>query len=47
MQDISILVDKFMTEPNEERWDWNCDINGDLRIDMADIALAIDNFMKS
>jgi outer membrane protein assembly factor BamB/nitrous oxidase accessory protein NosD len=47
MQDISILIDKFMATPTDPRWDPNCDINCDLAIDMADISIAIDNFMQS
>jgi hypothetical protein len=46
MQDISILVDKFLAEPGYPRWDVNCDVNDDGIIDMADISLAIDNFLK-
>ena len=46
MQDIAILVDKFLAEPKDRRWDINCDVNDDLIIDMADISLAIDNFLK-
>jgi hypothetical protein len=46
MQDISILVDKFLAEPGYPRWDVNCDIQDDLVIDMADISIAIDNFLK-
>jgi hypothetical protein len=45
MQDISIIIDWFMTSP--PTWNPICDINGDLSIDMADISLAIDNFMQS
>jgi hypothetical protein len=46
MQDISILVDKFLAKPGDPLWDPNCDIQDDLVIDMADISIAIDNFMK-
>jgi hypothetical protein len=44
MQDISIIIDNFMTSQPE--WDPNCDVNDDLSIDMADISIAIDNFMQ-
>jgi hypothetical protein len=46
MQDISILVDKFLAEPKDPRWDVNCDVNDDHIIDMADISIAVDNFLK-
>jgi hypothetical protein len=46
MQDISILVDKFLAEPGNPRWDVNCDVNDDGIIDMADISIAVDNFLK-
>jgi hypothetical protein len=47
MQDISLLIEKFMTTPSDPRWDPNCDINGDLSVDMADISIAIDHFMQA
>jgi hypothetical protein len=47
MQDISILVDKFLKEPKDgPAWDPNCDVNDDHIIDMADISIAVDNFLK-
>jgi parallel beta-helix repeat protein len=46
MQDISILVDKFLAEPKDPRWGVNCDVNDDGIIDMADISIAVDNFLK-
>ena len=46
MQDISILVDKFLAEPGNPLYDPNCDIQDDLVIDMADISIAVDNFLK-
>jgi hypothetical protein len=45
MQDISIIIDWFMTSP--PNWNPNCDVNNDLSIDMADISIAIDHFMQS
>jgi hypothetical protein len=39
------MIDWFMTGP--PTWDPNCDVNGDLTIDMADISLAIDYFMQT
>jgi parallel beta-helix repeat protein len=45
MQDISIMIDWFMTSP--PNWNPNCDVNNDLTIDMADVSIAIDNFMVS
>jgi hypothetical protein len=45
MQDISIIIDWFMTSP--PTWNPICDINNDLSIDMADISIAIDNFMQT
>jgi outer membrane protein assembly factor BamB len=58
MQDISMMIDGFMAKPGADGKYWhsnpcdycphspNCDINNDLSIDMADIQLAIDNFMQ-
>jgi len=45
MQDISLLVDKFLAEPGKPSWDVNCDVNDDGIIDMADISMAIDHFL--
>jgi parallel beta-helix repeat protein len=47
MQDISIMIDKFMTAPPVIIYDPNVDVNNDLSIDMADISIAIDHFMQS
>jgi hypothetical protein len=47
MQDISILIDVFMANPEGPRWNPNCDVNNDLTIDMADISIAIDHFMQT
>jgi hypothetical protein len=44
IQDISILVDKFLAQPPDPLYDPNCDINGDGVIDIADISIAVDNF---
>jgi hypothetical protein len=46
MQDISIMIDKFMTAPPAIIYDPNVDANNDSSIDMADISIAIDHFMK-
>jgi len=46
IQDISILVDKFLTRPPNPLYDPNCDVNDDLIIDMADISIAIDHFLQ-
>jgi len=46
MQDISILVDKFLKTPKDREWDPNCDINDDLSIDVADISIAINHFLE-
>jgi hypothetical protein len=47
MQDISILIDTFMANPDDPRWNPDCDINDDLGIDMLDISIAIDHFMQT
>lgn len=47
MQDISMLIDGFMTYPEHPRWNPNCDVNNDLSVDMLDISIAIDHFMQS
>jgi hypothetical protein len=46
IQDISIMVDKFLTQPPNPLYDPNCDVNGDGIIDIADISIAVDNFLK-
>jgi len=46
IQDISIMVDRFLAEPGDPLWDPNCDVNGDLIIDIADISIAVDNFLQ-
>jgi parallel beta-helix repeat protein len=46
MLDVSILVDKFLTQPPNPLYDPNCDINNDLIIDMADVSTAIDHFLQ-
>jgi hypothetical protein len=46
IQDISIMVDKFLTQPPNPLYDPNCDANGDGIIDVADISIAVDNFLK-
>jgi parallel beta-helix repeat protein len=46
MLDISILADKFLTQPPNPLYDPNCDINNDGIIDMADISIAIDHFLQ-
>jgi parallel beta-helix repeat protein len=45
MQDISMMIDWFMTTPPS--WNPDCDVNNDFSVDMADISVTIDNFMKS
>jgi outer membrane protein assembly factor BamB len=45
MQDISIMIDWFMTSP--PNWDPNCDVDNDLNINMVDISIAIDHFMQT
>jgi hypothetical protein len=35
-----------LAEPKDPRWDVNCDVNDDHIIDMADISIAVDNFLK-
>jgi parallel beta-helix repeat protein len=46
IQDISILVDKFLAAPPNPLYDPNCDVNEDLIIDMADVSIAIDHFLQ-
>ena len=46
MQDISILVDKFLAQPPNPLYDPNCDVNNDGVIDIGDISIAVDNFLK-
>jgi hypothetical protein len=45
IQDISIMVDKFLAEPGDPRWDVNCDATQDGIIDIADISLVVDHFL--
>jgi hypothetical protein len=42
-----MMIDAFMTTPGNSRWDPNCDVNNDKSVDMLDISIAIDNFMKT
>jgi parallel beta-helix repeat protein len=44
---LFLLIDKFLAEPGDPRWDVNCDVNDDGIIDMADISTAIDHFPES
>jgi len=45
IQDTSLLIDKFLAEPGDPRWDVNCDVNDDGVIDIADISISIDHFL--
>jgi hypothetical protein len=51
MADISLMIEWFMTSPpNWNLTDYsctNCDVNDDWSIDLADISIAIENFMKT
>lgn len=44
MQDISLEVDAFLTEPGHPLWDIRCDIDYSESVDMIDIALVIADF---
>jgi hypothetical protein len=44
MQDISVAIDAFLTEPGHPRWDERCDIDYDNSVDMFDIALIMADF---
>jgi len=44
---LFLLIDKFLAEPGDPRWDVNCDVNDDGIIDMVDISIAIDHFPES
>jgi len=46
MKDIQYLVIQFGTFPVSANWNPNADTNGDGRVDMRDIAIAILNFNK-
>ena len=44
MQDISVAIDAFLTEPGHPRWDERCDIDYSNSVDMFDIALIMADF---
>ena len=46
MRDIGALPSKFLTTPADPEWDPNYDINCDDVVNMRDIGVACDNFMK-
>jgi len=47
MRDISAIFAKFMTTPTDPEWNPNMDINGDNVVNMRDIGIACNNFMKT
>jgi hypothetical protein len=47
MQDILIMINKFLCEPDNPKYEANVDTNNDLIIDMADIDIAITHFQES
>jgi hypothetical protein len=46
MLDISIVIDAFMTSPNDTKWNPLADINKDNVVDMLDVSFEADNFMN-
>jgi len=46
MLDISIIIDAFMTSPNDAKWNPLADINKDNVVDMLDISFETDSFMN-
>lgn len=46
MADISVIIDAFLTTPDDPEWNPRADINHDNIIDMADISIAIDEYLK-
>jgi hypothetical protein len=47
MADISMIIDAFLTSPGDPLWNPLTDVNHDNIVDMADISIAIDNFLKT
>jgi hypothetical protein len=47
MNDISFIIDKFMSSENQSGWDYMADVAPDRTVDMTDISLVIDNFGNS
>jgi hypothetical protein len=46
MADISAVVDAFLAEPGDPRWNPRADLLPDKIIDMADVSIVVDNFLK-
>jgi len=46
MADISAVVDAFLAEPGDPRWNPRADLLPDNIIDMADVSIVVDNFLK-
>jgi PKD repeat protein len=46
IRDINYLVQLFMTRPKSLNWNPNADINGDLVVNIRDIYIVVQNFMK-
>jgi hypothetical protein len=44
MKDIAYISKRFSTDPSKPLWNPNADINGDVRVNMKDIAITVDNF---
>jgi hypothetical protein len=47
MDDISAVLDAFGSYPGHPRWNPNCDLDPNNRIDMSDLVLVLENFGKS
>jgi hypothetical protein len=45
MLDISIVIDAFMTSPNDPWWNALADVNGDSTVDRSDILFEVDSFL--
>ncbi len=47
MRDISAILSKFMITPTDPEWNPNMDINGDNVVNMRDVGIGCNNFMKT
>jgi hypothetical protein len=47
MQDISLMIDAFLTYPAHPLWDERCDIDSSGEVDMMDITLIIEHYGKT
>jgi len=47
MRDVGLLCEAFGANRQSPRWNPDCDVNNDGKIDLVDIVIACKNFQKS